>query len=220
MPPGYKYLFRSPLGTISHSFTVSFSCLRFLPLVLYFPIMEDKRGIKQERFLSTEGSPEPSDAKTPPPTPSGSPSPPGSPSKVASRHPRSPVFEQGGPSEKALVIFEFAQRLYGELNRGFLGPPGDSKIIILNDSDVEKEEVREEKSSSLEDVAASTAVNPASTSSANDADAPTKKSLTPATSPANATEDPEVAPNDSSDGLAPNLKMEEGSSGGDEAGVS
>jgi hypothetical protein len=35
--------------------------------------------------------------------------------------------------------FEFAQRLYGELNRGFLGPPGDDKIIILIDSDEEKD---------------------------------------------------------------------------------
>jgi hypothetical protein len=67
------------------------------------------------------------------------------------------VFEQGSPSGKALVIylssssdeedfitdttrdFEFAQRLYGELNRGFLGPPGDDKIIILIDSDEEKD---------------------------------------------------------------------------------
>jgi hypothetical protein len=169
--------------------------------------MEDKRGIKRERFLSAKGSPEPSDSKTPPPVPSGSPSPPGSPSEVASRCPCSPVFEKGGPSEKALVIdlssssdeedfiantsrdFEFAQRLYGELNRGFLEPPSDGKIIILNYSDEEKEEVREEKSSGLEDVVASTAVNPASTSSVDDADAPAEKSSTPATSPADATED-------------------------------
>jgi hypothetical protein len=99
--------------------------------------MEDKRGIKRERSPSAERSPTPSYAKTPPPTPSGSPSPPGSASEVSSCHPRSPVFEQGDPSRKAPVIdlssssdeedfftdishdFEFAQRLYGELNRGF-----------------------------------------------------------------------------------------------------
>jgi hypothetical protein len=31
--------------------------------------------------------------------------------------------------------FEFTQRLYDELNRAVLGPPGDGKIIILNDYD-------------------------------------------------------------------------------------
>jgi hypothetical protein len=34
--------------------------------------------------------------------------------------------------------FEFAQRLYGELNRALLGPPDDDKIIILSDSNEEK----------------------------------------------------------------------------------
>jgi hypothetical protein len=111
--------------------------------------------MKQERSPSTKVSPTPSDAKTPPPVPSGSPSPPGSPSEVSSHRPRSPVFEQGGPSGKAPVIdlssssdeedfitdtshdFEFAQQLDGELNRDFLGPLGDGKIIILIDSDEE-----------------------------------------------------------------------------------
>jgi hypothetical protein len=63
------------------------------------------------------------------------------------------VFEQWGPSGKALVIdmssssdeedliantshdFEFAQRLYNELNRVVLELPSDGKIIILSDSD-------------------------------------------------------------------------------------
>jgi hypothetical protein len=38
--------------------------------------------------------------------------------------------------------FEFAQRLFGELNRVVLRSPGDSKIIILSDFD--KEKVHEE----------------------------------------------------------------------------
>jgi hypothetical protein len=38
----------------------------------------------------------------------------------------------------------FVRRLFGDLNRDVLGPPDDSKIIILSDSDKE-EEVREEK---------------------------------------------------------------------------
>jgi hypothetical protein len=30
---------------------------------------------------------------------------------------------------------EFVKRLFGDINRDVLGPPGDGKIIILNDSD-------------------------------------------------------------------------------------
>jgi hypothetical protein len=199
--------------------------------------MDDKRCIKQERSPSMEGSPEPSDVKTPPPVPSGASSPPASPSEVASRRPRSPVFKQGGPSEKAPVIdlssssdevdfvantsrdFEFAQRLYGKLNRGFLGPSGDGKIIIFSDSNKEKEEVREEKSSNPEDAAASTTVNLALTAFASDVGAPAEKSSTLAASPVDAAKDTGAAPNDSSDGLALGLTMGEGSNDRDEADV-
>jgi hypothetical protein len=66
--------------------------------------------------------------------------------------------------------FEFAQRLYGELNRAVLGPPGDDKIIILSDFD--EEEVRKENTNDTKDVAASAAVNPASTASTDTDDAP------------------------------------------------
>jgi hypothetical protein len=66
--------------------------------------------------------------------------------------------------------FEFAQRLFGELNRAVLGPPSDGNIVIHSDSD--EEEVCEEKTTSTEDVAASAAVNPASTTSADVNDAP------------------------------------------------
>jgi hypothetical protein len=45
--------------------------------------------------------------------------------------------------------FEFTQCLYDELNHALLGPPGDDKIIILSDFDEGKEEVHEEKSTSL-----------------------------------------------------------------------
>jgi hypothetical protein len=81
--PGYKYLLHSPLGTILHSFYSSLPRLGFPSLVLCFPTMEGKRGIKQERSSSTEGSPTASDAKTPPLAPSGTPSPPGSPVEVS-----------------------------------------------------------------------------------------------------------------------------------------
>jgi hypothetical protein len=48
--------------------------------------------------------------------------------------------------------FEFAQRLFGELNHAFLGPPGDGKVIILSNSNEEEEEAREEKSADAKDV--------------------------------------------------------------------
>jgi hypothetical protein len=68
---------------------------------------------------------------------------------------------------------ELARRLFGDLNRDVLGPPGDGKIIILSDSDEKKEDVREEKTTGTEDVATSVAVNPASIASADADDAPT-----------------------------------------------
>jgi hypothetical protein len=113
--------------------------------------------------------------------------------------------------------FEFTQRLYGELNHDLLGPPGDGKIIILNDSDKEKEEACKEKFASAKDAVASTAVNPISTASSGDVGTLAEKSLTPAASPIDADEDLGVVPNDSSDGLAPGPKMGKGSGGGDEA---
>jgi hypothetical protein len=67
--------------------------------------------------------------------------------------------------------FEFAQRLYGELNHDFLGPNGDDKIIILSDSDKEKEEVHEEKYVSVEVAASFATINPTSTASADNVDA-------------------------------------------------
>jgi hypothetical protein len=64
---------------------------------------------------------------------------------------------------------EFTRRLFGDLNHDVLGPPGDGRIIILSDSNEEEEEVCEEKTTGTEDVATSTAVNPASTASTDDA---------------------------------------------------
>jgi hypothetical protein len=235
--PSYKYLLRSPLGTISHSFSSSLSRLGFPSLVLCFPTMEGKRGIKRECSLSVEGSPAARDAKTPPPAPSGTPSPLGPPAEVSSRRPRSPVLEQGGPSGTAPVVdlsppsdeeepihdtardVEFAQHLFDELNRDLLGSPGDDKVIILSDSDKEKEEAHEEKYVSTEDAATSATVNPVSTASVDDIGTPAEKSLTPGASHDDVDNDPRVEPNDSSDGLAPGPKVEEGTGDGDEAGA-
>jgi hypothetical protein len=112
--------------------------------------------------------------------------------------------------------FKFAQWLYGELNRDLLGSPGDDKVIILSDSDEEKEEAREEKSVDTEDAAASATINPVSTASIDDTNTPAEKSSTLAASPIDADNNLGVVPNDSSDGLSPGPKMEEGSGGRDE----
>jgi hypothetical protein len=105
--------------------------------------MEDKRGTKREHSPSVEGSPTPSNAKTPPLVPYGSQPLRGSLSKISSHRPRSPVFEQGGPSEKTTMVdlsssldeedpipdtsrdIEFTQCLYDELNRALLGLQSD-----------------------------------------------------------------------------------------------
>jgi hypothetical protein len=69
--------------------------------------------------------------------------------------------------------FEFAKRLFGELNRVILGPPSDDKIIILSDSD--EEQVREENTTDTEDATASATVNFGSTASTDDAHSRGKK---------------------------------------------
>jgi hypothetical protein len=115
--------------------------------------MDDKRGTKSSCSPTKVGSSSPSRGSTPPLVLSGSLPPPGSPSEISSRHPSSPVFQQGGPSEKDPVVDlssssdeeglipdtsrdeEIARRLFGNLNRAVLGPPGDGKVIILSDFD-------------------------------------------------------------------------------------
>jgi hypothetical protein len=131
--------------------------------------MEDKRGTKRERSPSTEGSPLPDNAETPPPTPSGSPPLPGSPSVVSSRRPCSLVFEQGNTSGKTPMLDpssfivdtsrdeELTRKLFGDLNRDILRPPGDGMIIVLDDS----AEAEKEKTANIESTAA-----PASTDDA------------------------------------------------------
>jgi hypothetical protein len=197
--------------------------------------MEGKRGIKRECSPSAEGSPAASDTKTPPTAPSGTSSPLGSPTEVCSHRPRLSILEQGGPSGTTLVVdlsspqgeenpihdttrdFEFAQRLFDELNRVLLGPPDDGKVINLNDSDEEEEEAHNGKSAGVEDVAASAAINSVSTASVDNISTPAEKSSTPAASLVDADNDLGVEPNDSSDGLVPCSKVEEGTGGGDEA---
>jgi hypothetical protein len=53
---------------------------------------------------------------------------------------------------------EFARKLFGDLNRDILGPPGDGKVIIIDDSDEEKEAPKE-KTVDTKLTATSAAVN-------------------------------------------------------------
>jgi hypothetical protein len=147
--------------------------------------MEDKRGTKCSRSPSKEGSSSSSGSSTALPVLSGSPPPLGSPSEISSHHPCSPMFEQGGPSEKVPMVDlsssldeeglihdtsrdeEFARRLFGDLNCGVLGSPDDNKVIILIDSD-EEEEVCEEDIVNAKNVASSTVKSLAPTAFADD----------------------------------------------------
>jgi hypothetical protein len=95
---------------------------------------------------------------------------------------------------------EFARRLFGDLNHDLLGPPGDGKRIVLNDSDKE-EDVREETTTDAFVVPSAIA-----------------KSSTPAASTADADEDPGKMQDDNSDDLAPGQDTGKRSGGGDEAG--
>jgi hypothetical protein len=173
--------------------------------------MKDKRETKRSHSPSKEGSSLPSGGSTPPLALSGSPPPPGSQLEISSHHPRSPVFEQGGPSEKVPAVDlssssdeeclipdtsqdeEFARRLFGDLNRSVLGPPSDDKFIILSDSN-EEEEVCEEDAANTEAVPSSTV-----------------KSLTPTASVDNI--------DDADKGHSPNRAIGGRSSGGDEVGL-
>jgi hypothetical protein len=94
---GYIYSSRLAVIAIYHFFTFRFGFSSSLP---HLTTMEDKRGTKRSRSPLKEGSSSPSSASMLPPSPSRSLSPPGSPPEVSSCCLRSPVFEQGGPSER------------------------------------------------------------------------------------------------------------------------
>jgi hypothetical protein len=128
------------------------------------------------------------------------------------------MFEQSGPSRNIPVIelssssdeevffadiardAEFAKRLFGDLYRDLLGPPGVGKVIVLSDSDEEKQ-AREETVADAE-AAPSTAV----------------KSLTPASSAADSDEDLGKMHDGNSDDLALGLDASKSSGGVDEDG--
>jgi hypothetical protein len=178
--------------------------------------MEDKRGTKRSHSSVSGSSPSSlGSTSTLPSSPSGSPPPPGSPPDVSSRWPPSPVRVHDGPSEEILVVDlcsdeedafsntsrdeEFTRRLFGDLNRGLLGPPSDGNVLFLNDSD-EEEEVREEITTDAEATPPS-AVN----------------SLTPTVSVIDANDASDGVQDDSSDGRTPNWVQNDSSDDGDEA---
>jgi hypothetical protein len=174
-------------GADSHLALLHF-LLRVSSLFLHLESMEDKRGTKRSRSPSKEGFSLPSMVSTTLPVPSGSPPPLQSLPEVSSHHHCSPVFEQGGCSRKAPVVDlssssdeeglildtswdeEFTRRLFGDLNRDVLRPPGDNKVIILSDSDEEEEEVHEENATDVKTMPFSATRVLASTTSTADAD--------------------------------------------------
>jgi hypothetical protein len=143
--------------------------------------MEDKKNLKRPRSPFDEGSSSPSKASTSPPSRSGSPPPTQSPLVTSSRRLCLPLCEQDGPSVPVPLVDlalssgeedsiadtsrdeELARKLFGDLNRDILGPPGDGKIIVLSDSDDEDE--------TPEDAAINVEAAPPST--ANSTDSPT-----------------------------------------------
>jgi hypothetical protein len=64
---------------------------------------------------------------------------------------------------------KLARKLFGDLNRDILGPPGDGKIIILSDSD-EEDETHEDAAVNAEAAPPSAANSVDSPTSAPDAD--------------------------------------------------
>jgi hypothetical protein len=65
---------------------------------------------------------------------------------------------------------KIARKLFGDLNYGLLGPPGDGNVIILNDSNEKDEEVCEDDHANIDAVPSSDRDSPAHTAfaAAND----------------------------------------------------
>jgi hypothetical protein len=66
---------------------------------------------------------------------------------------------------------ELTKKLFGDLNRDILMPPGDGKIIVLDDSD-DKTKTHEEKAADIEPATAPASADPASSAPISADDAP------------------------------------------------
>jgi hypothetical protein len=64
---------------------------------------------------------------------------------------------------------ELARRLFDDLNRNILGPPGDGKIIVLSDSD-DEDEAHEDATVNAEAAPPSAVNSPITPASTSDAD--------------------------------------------------
>jgi hypothetical protein len=149
--------------------------------------MEDKKNLKRPRSPSNEGSSSPSKASIPPPSLSGSPPPIQSLPETSSHCLCLPPCEHGGPSEPVPMVDlaspsgeedvfadtsrdeELARKLFGDLNRDILGPPGNGKIIVLSDSD-DEDEVHEDTAVNAEAAPPFAVNSPVTPASAPDAD--------------------------------------------------
>jgi hypothetical protein len=149
--------------------------------------MKDKKNLKRPRSPSNEWSSFPSKASTPPPSRSGSPPPTQSPPATSSHRLYLPLCEQGSPSEPVPVVDlasslgeedsvadtsrdeELARKLFDDLNRDILGPPGDGKIIVLSDFD-DEDETHEDAAVNADAAPPSTANSLVTPASAVDAD--------------------------------------------------
>jgi hypothetical protein len=96
---------------------------------------------------------------------------------------------------------EFNKRLFGDFNREIFELPDDDKVIVLSDSDEEKEVCEED--------AADTEATPSSV----------VLSLTLTVSAADTDDAPEGVKDDSNDDRTPDRAQGDSSSGGDEAGL-
>jgi hypothetical protein len=65
---------------------------------------------------------------------------------------------------------ELTRKLFGDLNRNILGPPGDGKIIVLSDSD-DEDEVHEDVVVNVEAAPPSAVNSPVTPASASASDA-------------------------------------------------
>jgi hypothetical protein len=96
---------------------------------------------------------------------------------------------------------ELTRRLFDDLSRVVIGPPGDDKITILSNSNEEEDEVWEEKTIGTEDATTFATVNPDSTTSIDTDDAPMG------------------VKNDNSDDHTPDQEADGSSGSGDDAGL-
>jgi hypothetical protein len=90
---------------------------------------------------------------------------------------KTPMIDLSSSSDEENLIVhisrdaELTKKLFADLNCDILGPPGNGKIIVLDDFD-EENEAHEEKTAGIESTAASASVDPTSSAPTSADDAP------------------------------------------------